>query len=185
MRLVGLRLDKIEKANDSGHADVAEREVAALRQQIAALPQRIGDHQGGRWPPWRGWTTKTSGSASTHERLEFLRNEIKPLFRTVSEVDFKAMRFERDVLEYSLAVLNEDKEQAEALKEGIVEQISELPLSVSFVRQEESLIRAAQTNHYWAKATEDALRRSGRQARPADEVPRTARGQGKRSSTCR
>ena len=92
-----------------------------------------------------------------HQKLEFLRAEIKPLFRTVSEADFKAMRFERDLLEYSLAVLNEDKEQAETLKEGIVEQISELPLSVSFVNSEEALIRAAQTSHYWAKADEDAF----------------------------
>ena len=63
-----------------------------------------------------------------HQKLEFLRAEIKPLFRTVSEADFKAMRFERDLLEYSLAELSEEKEQAETLKEGIVEQISELPL---------------------------------------------------------
>ena len=88
-----------------------------------------------------------------HQKLEFLRAEIKPLFRTVSEADFKAMRFERDLLEYSLAKLNEEKQKAETLKEGIVEQISELPLSINFVKAEETLIRAAQTNHYWAKAT--------------------------------
>jgi type I restriction enzyme R subunit len=92
-----------------------------------------------------------------HDRIEFLRNEIKPLFRTVSEADFKAMRFERDLLEYSLAVLSEEKELAETLKEGILLQISELPLSVGFVKQEEELIRATQTIHYWAKADEDAF----------------------------
>ncbi|WP_215863635.1 type I restriction endonuclease subunit R [Acidithiobacillus concretivorus] len=90
VRLVGLRLDKIEKANDSGHAEVAAREIAKLRRQIAALPK-------------------------------------------VSVV----------------------------IKEGIVEQISELPLSVGFVKQEETLIRAAQSNHYWDKTDtcemEDAL----------------------------
>lgn len=48
------------------------------------------------------------------------------------------MRFERDLLEYSLAVLNEEKEQAVTIQTGIVEQISELPLSVSFVKQEEA-----------------------------------------------
>jgi type I restriction enzyme R subunit len=71
------------------------------------------------------------------------------------------MRFERDLLEYSLAKLNEEKDKAETLKEGIVEQISELPLSVNFVKTEEDLIRKAQTNHYWAKSDvndlEDAL----------------------------
>ncbi|MHC2707830.1 type I site-specific restriction endonuclease [Bradyrhizobium diazoefficiens] len=52
-------------------------------------------------------------------------------------------------------MLNEDKEQAGTLKEGIAEQISTLPLSVSFVKQEEALIRTAQTHHYWAKADEN------------------------------
>jgi type I restriction enzyme R subunit len=156
VRLVGLRLDKIEKANDSGHADIAAREIAKLRLQIAALPKEsvvIKEAVAAlaRLEEENFWISLT------HPKLEFLRAEIKPLFRTVSEADFKAMRFERDLLEYSLAVLNEDKEQAETIKAGIVEQISELPLSVSFVKQEEALIRAAQTTHYWAKANEDAF----------------------------
>ncbi|WLI89244.1 DEAD/DEAH box helicase family protein [Massilia sp. R2A-15] len=155
VRLVSLRLDKIEKANDSGQTDIASREITKLRMQIAALPEdsvvikeaaaalaRLADEN--------FWLSLS------HDRLEFLRGEIKPLFRTVSEADFKAMRLERDLLEYSLAVLNEDKEQTEILKAAIVEQISKLPLSVDFVKREEALIRAAQTSHYWAKADEDA-----------------------------
>jgi type I restriction enzyme R subunit len=156
VRLVGLRLDKIEKANDSGHADIATREIAKLRPQIAALPQEsvvIKEATAvlARLEEENFWINLS------HDRVEFLRAEIKPLFRTVSEADFKAMRFERDLLEYSLAVLSEDKEQAETIKEGVIEQISELPLSVSFVKQEEALIRAAQTSNYWAKANEDAF----------------------------
>lgn len=156
VRLVGLRLDKIEKANDSGHADIAAREVAKLRHQIAALPNASVVIKEAA-AALAGLNEENFWINLSHDRLEFLRAQIKPLFRTVSEADFKAMRFERDVLEYSLAVLNEDKDQVETLKEGIVEQISELPLSVSFVKQEEALIRAAQTNHYWAKADEDAF----------------------------
>jgi type I restriction enzyme R subunit len=156
VRLVGLRLDKIEKANDSGHADIAAREIAKLRLQIATLPKNsvvIKEAAAAlaRLEEDNFWISLS------HPKLEFLRAEIKPLFRTVSEADFKAMRFERDLLEYSLALLNEDKEQAETIKEGIIEQISELPLSVSFVKLEEALIRAAQTSHYWAKANEDAF----------------------------
>ena len=56
----------------------------------------------------------------------------------------------------ALALLNEEKEQAATIQEGIVEQISELPLSVSFVKQEETLIRTAQTSRYWSKADENA-----------------------------
>jgi type I restriction enzyme R subunit len=156
VRLVGLRLDKIEKALDSGHHDIAEREIAKLRRQIVELPQssvviKEAATALHRLEEENFWITLG------HQKLEFLRVEIKPLFRTISEVDFKAMRFERDLLEFSLALLNEDKGQAEILKESIVEQISELPLSVNFVKLEESLIRAAQTNHFWAKADEDAL----------------------------
>ncbi|QEW05136.1 type I restriction endonuclease subunit R [Nitrincola iocasae] len=159
VKLVGLRLDKIEAANDAGLGDIAAREVAKLRVQIAALPQnsvvikeaaaqlaRLGDDN--------FWLTLLSHNKND-DKLEFLRTNIKPLFRTVSEADFKSMRFERDLLEYSLAILREEKEQAETLKEGIVEQISELPLSVPFVKQEEELIRAAQAPQFWSKADED------------------------------
>ncbi len=160
VRLVGLRLDKIEKAIDLAQAQIAEREIAKLRQQIRQLPHTsviIKEASGAlaRLNEENFWITLN------HQRLEFLRAEIKPLFRTVSEADFKAMRFERDLLEFSLARLSEEKEKAETLKEGIVEQISELPLSINFVQAEEELIRTAQTNQYWAKtdanAQEDAL----------------------------
>lgn len=156
VRLMGLRLDKIEKAKDSGHTDIAAREIAKLRLQIEALPKEsvvIKEAAAAlaRLDDDNFWINLS------YDRLEFLRAEIKPLFRTVSDADFKGMRFERDLLEYSLAVLSEAKEQADTLKEGIVEQIGELPLSVSFVKQEEALIRAAQTSHYWAKSDEDAF----------------------------
>lgn len=156
VRLFGLRLDKIEKAIDLAQAQIAEREIAKLRQQISHLPQssviiKEAAAALARLEEENFWITLN------HQRLEFLRSEIKPLFRTVSEADFKAMRFERDLLEYSLARLSEEKEKAETLKEGIVEQISELPLSINFVKAEEELIRAAQTNHYWAKSEASAL----------------------------
>ncbi|WP_287498922.1 DEAD/DEAH box helicase family protein [Alteromonas sp. AO-Serp] len=156
VKLVGLRLDKIEAASDTGNTDTAAREVVKLRNQIAALPQnsvviKEAAAQLARLDDDNFWLTLY------HDKLEFLRAEINPLFRTVSEADFKAMRFERDVLEYTLAVLQEEKERAETLKEGIVEQISELPLSVPFVKLEEELIRSAQTPLYWSKADEDSF----------------------------
>jgi type I restriction enzyme R subunit len=155
VRLVGLRIDKIEIANERAHHEITEREVSKLRLQISALPKasiviKEASAHLAKLEEENFWINLT------HEKLEYLRAEIKPLFRTVSEADFKAMRFERDVLEYSLAILNENKEQAETIKEGVVEQISDLPLSVSFVKKEEVLIRAAQTNQYWLTATEDS-----------------------------
>lgn len=148
VRLAGLRIDKIEKSIDTGLSKLAEFEIAKLRQQLSELPQS---------------SVVIKEAAATlaqvneenfwinlnHQRLEFLRTEIKPLFRTLSDVDFKAMRFERDLLEYSLATLSEEQEKVAMLKEGIIEQISDLPLSVNFVKIQESLIRAAQSSGYW------------------------------------
>lgn len=160
VRLAGLRLDKIEKALDLGQTQIAEREIEKLRHQIRELPKSsivIREAAGklDQLDEENFWITPN------HQRLEFLRNEIKPLFRTISEADFKAMRFERDLLEYSLSRLSEEKEKADTLREGIVEQIAELPLSINFVKTEENLIRAAQTSYFWAKsdavALEDAL----------------------------
>jgi type I restriction enzyme R subunit len=160
VRLVGLRLDKIEKAIDLGEAKIAEREIVKLHQQIKQLPRNsviIKEAAAAlaKLEEENFWI------ALDHQRLEFLRTEIKPLFRTVSEADFKAMRFERDLLEYSLAELGEEKDKTEILREGIAEQISELPLSVSFVKAEEELIRAAQNEHFWnlsdTVAQEDAF----------------------------
>ncbi|MGP0594673.1 type I restriction endonuclease subunit R [Nitrospira sp. T9] len=160
VRLVGLRLDKIEKAIDLGQARIAEREIAKLRRQISRLPHSsviIKEASAAltQLEEENFWITLN------HQRMEFLRTEVKPLFRTVSEADFKGMRFERDLLEYSLAKLSEEQEKAETLKEGIIEQISELPLSVNFVKAEEDIIRTAQTSHYWVKSDanelEDAL----------------------------
>jgi len=160
VRLVGLRLDKIEKAIDIGQPQIAEREIGKLRQQIKQLPHssviiKEAATALAQLEEENFWITLI------HQRLEFLRAEVKPLFRTVSEADFKAMRFERDLLEYSLAKLSVEKEKAETLKEGVVEQIRELPLSVNFVKAEEDLIRTAQTNYYWVKSDanelEDAL----------------------------
>lgn len=152
VRLVGVRLDKIEKALDGGHRDIVEREIAKLRKQIAELPKSSVVIKEAS-PALNSLKEENFWITLNHQRLEFMRSEIKPLFRTVSDVDFKAMRFERDVLEYSLAKLVDEKETAEALREGIVVQISELPLSIGFVKTEEQLIRAAQLNGFWIRAT--------------------------------
>jgi len=156
VRLVGLRLDKIEKALDRDRGSVVEREITKLQVEILSLPREsvvvkeaaralARLHEEGFW------------TELSHGRIEFLRNEIQPLFRTLSGVDYQAMRFERDVLQYSIASMSGEKDKAEVIQAGIVEQLAELPLSVGFVQQEEPLIRAAQTSHFWSTATEDAL----------------------------
>jgi type I restriction enzyme R subunit len=154
VRLFGLRLDKIERADELGISETANREIIKLRKQIEELPQNSivimeakNDLQ--RLSDDNFW------NKLTQEKIDFLRTTVKPLLRTVSNSDFKAMRFEKDVVELSLAGMEDDKERFETLKDGLVETISELPLSVNIVAKEEKLIRESQTNKFWATITEN------------------------------
>jgi type I restriction enzyme R subunit len=154
VRFVGIRLDKIQKAIDLGKDDIALKEIEKLKVQIHELPQNsvvIMDAQA----DLETLEDDNFWDRLSHDKIEFLRTSIKPLFRTISLVDFKAMRFEKDVLETSLAYLAEEKERFAVLKDTLVEQIGELPLSVNIVAREETLIKRAQTNHFWATISED------------------------------
>lgn len=91
----------------------------------------------------------------TADKMDFLEAVVKPLLRTVSDVDFKAMRFEKDIVEVSLAHLAGETEKFQTLKESLIEEIGELPLSINVVAKEEELIRQAQSNHFWSTINED------------------------------
>lgn len=153
VRLFGLRLDKIEKAIEKNETEIASKEISKLKNQIEQLPKNSvvildAQHELQRLEDANFYTQLTA------DKIEFLRGFVKPLLRTISNTDFKAMRFEKDIVEVSLAHLSDEKDKFETLKESIVEEIGELPLTVNIVAKEEALIRQAQTNYYWATITE-------------------------------
>jgi type I restriction enzyme R subunit len=156
VRFAGIRLDKIEAAQVLGQTSVAEKEIAVFRAQVAAFPARsvtIMEAQ----EQLAQCQAETFWKPLTAERIAFLRHAVQPLFRVVSQADFKAMRFEKDILEASLAHLKGEKDKYAALTENLVAQISELPLSVNVVAQEAGLIQKTQTNHYWATMTDQGF----------------------------
>lgn len=153
VRLFGVRLEKIKEAQTKSETEIVSKEVQKIRKQVESLPknsvvvmearnelQRIEDEN--------FWNNLTA------DKTEYLAAVVKPLFRTVSNIDFKAMRFEKDIVEVSLAHLAGETEKFETLKDSIIEEIGELPLSINIVAREAVLIRQAQTNHYWATITE-------------------------------
>ncbi|MEE4197338.1 MAG: DEAD/DEAH box helicase family protein [Bacteroidales bacterium] len=156
VKLVGIRLDKIEKAKDTNHTEIAQKEIEKLRNQISELPEKSIVIQDAA-TDLEKLKDENFWINLSHDKIEFLRTNIKPLFRTVSQSDFKRMRFEKDVLETSLAHLEEEKEKFDALKDNLTEQISELPLSVNIVALEKDLIKKAQTNQYWVTVTDDLM----------------------------
>lgn len=154
VRLFGVRLEKIEEARTQNNAEIVNKEVQKIRKQVESLPKNSvvimeAKHELQRLEDENFWSNLTS------DKMEFLEAVVKPLLRTVSDVDFKAMRFEKDIVEVSLAHLAGETEKFETLKESIIEEIGELPLSINIVAREQELIRQAQSNHYWATINED------------------------------
>ena len=154
VRLFGVRLEKIEEAQRQSKSEIVSKEVQKIRKQVEALPQHSvvimeAKHELQRLEDENFWNNLTT------DKMEFLEGVVKPLLRTVSDVDFKAMRFEKDIVEVSLAHLAGETEKFETLKESIIEEIGELPLSINIVAREQELIRQAQSNHYWATINEE------------------------------
>ncbi|GAB1417222.1 hypothetical protein MASR2M117_26280 [Paludibacter sp.] len=154
VRLFGVRLEKIEESQTQSKSEIVSKEVQKIRKQIEALPQNSvvimeAKHELQRLEDENFWNNLTS------KKMEFLETVVKPLLRTVSDIDFKAMRFEKDIVEVSLAHLAGETEKFETLKESIIEEIGELPLSINIVAKEQELIRQSQSNHYWATINED------------------------------
>ncbi|MGJ4789178.1 DEAD/DEAH box helicase family protein [Leptospira koniambonensis] len=154
VRLFGLRLEKVKKAIELGESSILEKETLYLQKQISSLPKSSvviieAQNELQRLEDENFWNHLSS------EKLEFLHSIVKPLFRTVSDADFKAMRFEKDIVEASLSHLAGEKDKFETLKSSIVEEIGELPLTVNTVAKEEELIRISQTNQFWSTINEE------------------------------
>ena len=110
VRFIGLRIDKIEAAIEKEATKIAQKEIEKLRDQISELPTKSVVIQDSK-PDLVKVEDDVFWNHLTTEKIEFLRHTIKPLFRTVSQSDFKAMRFNKDVLEISLAHLSEEAEK--------------------------------------------------------------------------
>jgi type I restriction enzyme R subunit len=156
VRLFQARLRKLEAAMHAGAGDVAQQVVAALRADLAALPANnvvVLEHQRDL-APVRGdgfWTRLGA------DDLAYLRRTIAPILRARSNADFKALRFETDVVDYGTALLENTGDTMDALRETIVEQVSELPLGVNLVAKERELIDAVLGARWWETADDSQL----------------------------
>ncbi|RZK08249.1 MAG: restriction endonuclease subunit R, partial [Flavobacterium sp.] len=93
VRLFGLRLDKIEKAIELNEEEIIKSEISQLRKQIELLPENSivimeAKNELHRLYDENFWIKLT------YDKIDFLRTTVKPLLRTISGEDFKAMRFE-------------------------------------------------------------------------------------------
>ncbi len=91
------------------------------------------------------------------DKFKYLRLHVAPIMRAKSEADFKAMRFELDIVDLSTTHILKDHEKFENLKEGVIETVSELPLEVNIVSEQEDLIRRVTSENFWMVFTDDDL----------------------------
>lgn len=153
VRFAKLRIEKIELALELDEVDIALKEIELFRAQLKDLPKDSVVIQDAQTPLVKAMKAEFWENLEAKD-FDFLREIISPLFRTVSQVDFKSMRFKKDVLETSLAHLEENAEQLEILKENIQEKVSLLPLSVNVVEKHRSYIKKVLSNKYWVTITD-------------------------------
>ncbi len=151
IRLFRARLDTLEAALAQGRADVVAFVTADLRADLATLATNnaiVAEARADLAPT----TEEGFWSELTAAKLGTLRTTIAPVLRARPGVDDKAMRFETEAAELVTATLGANPAQVEALRESLVTQLSELPLSVNTVAIEKDVIHAAQKPGWWEKA---------------------------------
>ena len=156
VRLFLARIDKLEAAVTAARADVTATVKADLRQDLATLPRNnvvvmeakaeLAEVEHDEF--WTSIDTDTLG---------YLRSTIAPLLRARSDADFKALRFETDVVELGAALLADNPEAFEAIRESVLLQVAELPLTVNVVARHRELIEAVQLLGWWAAPTDEDL----------------------------
>jgi type I restriction enzyme, R subunit len=76
------------------------------------------------------------------EKIDFLSNSIAPILKGLSSCDFKAMRFENDVVNLSLNKINNHTEEAEFFEQKIIQNVSKLPMTINTVSEHKDIINS-------------------------------------------
>ena len=156
VKLFRARLDQLDAAIAKGETDIVDRVKQTLRDDLVSLPENnviVSDKSAelAKVKPEQFWhQLGTDGIA-------YLRQTIAPVLRARSGMDMKAMRFETEVVCLSEATLSESEEIIEAIKESIIEQVSELPLNVNLVRKEKPLIESVMQPSWWTDITDEKV----------------------------
>lgn len=165
VRLFRARLDTLEAALAGGRDDVAAITVTDLRADLATLPKQnaiVAEARATLAPldDAAFWVNLTAA------RVGFLRTSVAPVLRARPNIEAKGMRFETESVDLLGAMVAGQKPKGDALRESLVEQVSELPLTVNKVAAERTLIEAALRADWWAAAGPVQVRELGTRLAP-------------------
>jgi len=156
VRLFEARLDKLEASLEIKDEHIVKKTKEQILHDIQTLPSKSVIVLDGKEYLDRAQEQGFLNNL-TADVLGFLRLNIAPIMRAKSDADFKAMHFELDVVELSTTRLGPNNERFETLKEGVIETISELPLSVNVVAKEQEYIERVTSKNFWITFTDDDL----------------------------
>lgn len=158
VRLFEAKLNKLDIVTDLGEETLVAKVLEQIKADITKLPENNVVVLDARSKLER--IDERFWKKLTDDKKEFLRKVVAPLMRTRTGEDFEAMSFEINVLNFSIANLQEfskkDK-KLEMLADVIIEKVSDLPLEVNTVAKEKELIEAVLNNGYVQKADEEDL----------------------------
>lgn len=153
VRFFNLRLEKLRLLMEQ-ESEYVEKEINSIRKWVDKLPENnvvILENQ----EKLARVRLEEFWDGLGFQGIEYLELEIAPLMSTISGEDFKALRFQKDVIEAQVLLLSEEVEDYDNLVELISAQLAELPLNISEVSKQKKLIQNALKSSYWASLTED------------------------------
>lgn len=156
VRLFKMRLEKLKVARER-NSEIANSEKLELEKLINSLPKNNVVVQDNATDLEKVYEPNYWNELN-EDKIQFLDQTIAPILRALSSVDFKAMRFEKDIVEFSIAQLNSKEQDIENLKELIVTQIAELPLNIGVVAKEKESINRTLKNSFWTNPTDSDLK---------------------------
>lgn len=152
-KLFEARLRKAEAIIAHTLDELKEKIIIELRDDIAALPMdsvTIKDQA----KHVEQVSEDAFWSNLSQTEIDYLRKNILGLMRTRFAEDYHALRFDIDVLETQIGLINQDKEVLEKAQENIQKKISELPLSLNQVRAKENVISKVKSSTFWTTLSE-------------------------------
>jgi len=154
VKLCQVRINKIEEALENAPI-IAQKEINILISECDNLP--IGSIIIKDARSELNKLTDEFWNSLDKDKISFLHSQIEPLFKTMVGVDFKAMRFQKDILEASLSMLKKDEKNFQKQSMKIMEQIRELPLSINIVANHQDTIKEVLKPSFWSSATDIQL----------------------------
>lgn len=139
VRMFKTRVKELSLCRMQGDKKTTDRVILEIKQDIESLPKNnvvVKDAA----KDISFVTEDTFWNRLNDSDLDYLSKIIAPVMRTKSDIDFNSMRFELELIELHIAMLEENTDKIKVIEESILNQIASLPLTINTVAVEKDFI---------------------------------------------